>query len=225
MKLFLYCVLVLFVAACSIQSVEIKFLRTPKCKKVLAESYSIFSRSFRGKAKWTVLELYTDSTFMFGGDLSLYDDYDKMFCLKGIYRKEQGLIRLWERNRQLNSKGDFHNLSEIYAFAPLDRDSFSINLHEVYAYEKNMYKISHVYSAVKRVVAEGCVYIWDNQFVDSVTNKQDYFLEPVKLEKSIFNCECPTENLFRVYEKLFPAEAKKHGRHGTISRPSPTDKK
>ena len=185
------------------------------------------------KNKWTVLELYTDSTFMFAGDLSEFSN-NRIFCLKGFYRKDSNLIKLRETYRSLNhdritpinaaqynqmdkplNSSQFERLWDLYIFAPVD-SFFVINL---YADTKNRYKITQIYGSKASQTRSGYVNMRSGHLVDSVVSVRDFFLEPVKLEKSIFNCECPTKNLFHIYEKLFPADAKKlYWPGGKISR-------
>lgn len=218
MKLFLYCVLVLFVAACSIQSIEIKFLRTPKCKNGQPiESYIEFSKSLLGKTKATVLELYKDGSFMLAGDLSLAED-NRIFCIKGVYKKKQDTLELWQHYKTVSCNGDFQDFWDLYMFAPCNEHNSVIELP---LDKKWGYKLTQILGSKVRQLPSGYINTRANNLVDSIVSKQDNYFEPVKLEKSIFNCECPTENLFLAYKKLLPkdAEARENQRIG--SKPAP----
>jgi len=80
-----------FFVGCAVESVQITYTKRAKCDKKLAESYGIFTTSLLGDVKFTALELYTDSTFMFAGDLSLHTT-NQIFCSRGPYKKTQEFL-------------------------------------------------------------------------------------------------------------------------------------
>ncbi len=152
---------------------------------------------------------------------------NELFCLKGFYRKDTNVIKLRETYRQVSTNltntqrynqfgkfganSQFKGFDAIYLFAPIDTLGV-LNLQM----EGKDYKITQVLDATFKQLDSGYVKTTLGNLPMTTTWQQDFMLKPVALKKSIFNCQCPTENLFPIYQKLFPEDAKK--RHGRMPK-------